>query len=158
MRVLVAWMPLRLPHRTKFRVFTGKASRGSARSGLSWEARRGKCWSREQGNPGWPSMGIFGTLGTVVRLFLMMGGAGDGGPRKLDRQPWHAACPRGEETQESISNGAREVVTAPLRKCKIVVKHGAVSRPRALPLLQRCSVDTTRLFRLAPLGLASLGV
>jgi hypothetical protein len=25
MRVLVAWMPLRWPHRTKFRVFTGKA-------------------------------------------------------------------------------------------------------------------------------------
>jgi hypothetical protein len=120
MRVLVAWMPLRLPHRTKFRVFTGTASRGSAGSGLSWEARRGKCWSREQGNPGLPSMGIFGTLGTVVRLFLMMGGAGDSGPRKLDRQPWHAACPRGEDTHESISNGAREVVTAPLRKCKIV--------------------------------------
>jgi hypothetical protein len=25
MRVLVAWMPLRWPYRTKFRVFTGKA-------------------------------------------------------------------------------------------------------------------------------------
>jgi hypothetical protein len=25
MRVLVAWMNVRLPHRTKFRVFTGKA-------------------------------------------------------------------------------------------------------------------------------------
>jgi|SRR5215813_5003952 len=75
--------------------------------GVFWRARRGKRRSREQDTPGLPSMDIFGTLGDVVRLFLMMGGAGDSGPRKLDRQPCHAACPHGEEAEESITDGGK---------------------------------------------------
>jgi len=47
----------------------------------------------------------------LCRPVLVVRGAGNGGPRRLDRQPGLAACSHGK--RESITNGARHVVTVP---------------------------------------------
>jgi hypothetical protein len=43
----------------------------------------------------------------VTRGTSRDGGAGDGGPRKLDRQPCLCVCPSREHTQDSIPNESR---------------------------------------------------